>query len=229
MRLTLFLLAFLIAACKDVPYKQPTAAPPSDSISLKELYEMDPVTATQVFLKNIFRGADTTVSYFYAFEGEENSRVYYLRAGHVFNGYDTGAIVLYSVSDTACVCCAYNWVNNAWVATTGSRLYLQRFNSIDFRVDYCDFNFDGYTDLFVNFFTTSTAQDVGYMLTYDTAGKCLSVHPESCKMTSPVADAEHRRVVAKALNSQDMRWYEQQYAWVNDSFKLIGSKLSSRQ
>lgn len=225
MRLTLFLLAFLIAACKDVPQKQPAASPLGDSITLKELYEMDPVMATPLFLKNLFRGADTTVSYFYTFDGEENSRVYYLKAGHVFNAHDTGAVVLYSVSDTECVCCAYNWVNNAWFATTGSRLYVQRFNSSDFRVDYSDFNFDGFTDLFVNFFTTSTAQDVGYVLTYHTDCKCLREHAESCEMTNPTADTLHRRVIAKALNSQDMRWYEQQYALVSDSFKLVSSKL----
>lgn len=191
---------------------------------MTELFSVDPKIATQLFLKTVFHGADTTVNYFYQYDGEENSRIYYLTAGHVFNKQDTAALVLYSISDTACVYAAYNCTNGVWYSAAQTELNVQRLNSTDFRVDHSDFNFDGDADVFVNFFTTSTGQDVGVMLTYDAVHSRLVPHLETACMTAPVANATQRTVVAKVIDEASGRWLSNSYRFVNDTLQLCNSE-----
>lgn len=225
MRVLLFVSIFLVAACNSVSRQQPPTHDLNDTLSMTELFSVDPEIATQVFLKTMFHGADTTISYFYQYDGEENSRVYYLRAGHVFNKQDTAALALYSISDTACVCAAYNCTNGVWHSAAQTELNVQRLNSTDFRVDHSDFNFDGETDVFVNFFTTSTAQDVGVLLTYDAVHNRLAPHPETACMTAPVAHAAQRIVVAKVIDEASGRWLSNAYCFVNDTLQLCSSRF----
>lgn len=229
MKLLMFVITLLVAACGSMPQKQPAVHALEDTVSLKELYVTDPVAATLLFLKTVYRGVDVVDTYFYAFEGEANSRLYYLKVGHVFNPQDTAALALYSVTDTSAICVAYHCVNGTWVATSESELYVQRFNSIDFRVDYDDFNFDGYADVFVNFFTTSIGQDVGYMLTYDAANRRMRLLPETMEMTAPAADAEHKTVRAKGINAMTGKWFINEYRWINDTLRLFGNQMPSEK
>ncbi|GAA4467511.1 hypothetical protein GCM10023093_23550 [Nemorincola caseinilytica] len=180
--------------------------------------------AAQAFFRAVSPGSDSVSEHFYT-DANDANRMYHIRAGRIFSKRDTAAFRLHTENDTTIIATLYSYQEGFWKETDTIAMHIYRFSPSDLRISYADHDFDGYTDVFINCYTSmGLAQGFGYLLTYSPAERALVLHPETIAIPDLEIDKAARMLVSKTTDRQSTKWMIRYYKWVHDSLQLHSEK-----
>lgn len=147
----------------------------------------------------------------------------YFKIGRFLNSNILSSILLNSPTDSTYNIELYKWEDNSWTKTNKITMFS---NSVQFDIDFRDFNFDGIRDVFIQ---TSVSNGLaisrGEVFLFDNKTGMISKNEELSRLGNLNTDNSTRLITsesAKYCQNQRRILASSSYKWIGDSLKKVG-------
>ncbi len=154
----------------------------------------------------------------------------YFNMGHHYSKTKKSVIVAWLLNDTTAWCDLYTLNGDRWVRSNKEEhLQIDRFSPAYFHATVADYNFDGFPDIYLNFYQSmGVVYGYGYLLTFDPETQSMVLHPESIHIANMETDTKNKCIysVIYANPNAELENYKMihKYKWINGALELVSHK-----